>query len=162
MNQPHELNPYQTPSDQAQASPFMPSYGAQRSYGGIRRLPYFGYTFLAGVIYQVLVAAVVSAISSAGADPAILMAVIGVIFVAYMCVIFFIASKRLVNIGSNPWWCLGLIVPLLNIFVGVRCLICPEGYADHKTLDTAAKVMLGLAIACIILTVFAIVIAVNS
>lgn len=152
MNNPFETNPYQTPSSESSAMSGMPN----RTYGGIRRLPYFGFTFLAAIIYQVVVVGIVAALGGGGngnGNGGIVLGVTIVALLAYLGVLFYIAGQRLINIGSSPWWCLGLMVPLLNIFVGIRCLICPEGYSDHKTLDTPAKVILGLAIAMIVLAV---------
>ena len=134
-----------------------------RSYGGIRRLAYFGYSFLAGIIYQLVVLGLAAALGGGGGAGAggAATAGMGVAIIAcviiYFLVLLYIVSQRLINIGSSPWWCLGMIVPLLNIFVGVRCLVCPEGYADHKTLDGPAKIILGIAIAAIVLAVLAIV-----
>ena len=55
-----------------------------------------------------------------------------------------IIAQRMVNTGYSPWWCVAIIVPILNILVVIRCIACPEGYADHRTLDTAGKVIVGL------------------
>jgi uncharacterized membrane protein YhaH (DUF805 family) len=33
-----------------------------------------------------------------------------------------IAVQRLINVGLSGWWVLGLIVPLLNIWVAIQCL----------------------------------------
>ena len=46
-----------------------------------------------------------------------------------------------------------MFVPILNILVGVRALCCPEGYAHHKTLDTPAKVLIGIFIGLLVLVV---------
>ena len=68
-------------------------------------------------------------------------------------------AKRLQNQGHSGWWVLGLIVPILNIAVSVKCIAAPEGYADHKTLDTSGKIVVGLLLAAIVLTVAAIALA---
>lgn len=48
---------------------------------------------------------------------------------------------RLVNVGMSRWWALVLAIPLLNLWVGFRCLICPSGYAHHRKLDRAGVVI---------------------
>ena len=53
-------------------------------------------------------------------------------------------------------WVLGMFVPLLNIIVAVRCVAAPEGYADHKTLDTTGKIIVGIVIALIALLILAV------
>ncbi len=43
--------------------------------------------------------------------------------------------KRLTNLGMSHFWCLAIFAPILNLWVGYRCLACPAGYAYHKKLD---------------------------
>ena len=150
MNDP--INPYVTPVSAADGG-----IPVGRSYGGIRRLAYFGFTFLAAIVYNVVSLGTAGAMSGMGNDAAPIVFVIWIVmFFAYLGVIMYLVAQRLINIGSSPWWCLGMFVPILNIFVGVRCLVCPEGYNDHKKLDTPAKIMLGIAIAIILLAIIAI------
>jgi hypothetical protein len=53
---------------------------------------------------------------------------------------------RLVNLGMSRWWALVLAIPVLNLWVGFRCLVCPSGYAYHRKLDRT-----GMAIALAVL-----------
>jgi uncharacterized membrane protein YhaH (DUF805 family) len=124
-----------------------------REYGGIRRLPYFGYGFLLNVGVQVI-----QSIAAAADAPVVVLLTLPVSIIGAMA----LAYQRCLNIGMNPWWCLGLIVPLLNIFVGLRCIAYPEGYEDHKTLDTPAKVIIGLFIAMFVLIILLVVFAVMA
>lgn len=43
--------------------------------------------------------------------------------------------RRLVNLGMSRWWYLAVFAPILNLWVGYRCFVCPPGYAYHKKLD---------------------------
>jgi uncharacterized membrane protein YhaH (DUF805 family) len=52
-----------------------------------------------------------------------------------LLVIIVVGVKRFVNLGMSGAWALGLIVPLLNVWLGFRCFACPAGYAYHKKLD---------------------------
>ena len=97
---------------------------------------------------------VVQSIAIAEGAPLIALLMLPVSIIGAMA----LAYQRCVNIGMNPWWCLGLIVPILNIFVGLRCIAYPEGYEHHKTLDTPAKVLIGLFLAAFVFALFAIVI----
>ncbi|MEM8912792.1 MAG: hypothetical protein AAGC97_13580, partial [Planctomycetota bacterium] len=47
---------------------------------------------------------------------------------------------RLINQGANGWFALLAAVPIANLYVWLRCLVCPEGYAEHRTLDFVGKV----------------------
>lgn len=73
--------------------------------------------------------------------------------IVYQVLSIWVTAKRLQNLGYSGWWVLGMLVPVLNIAVGVKCFAAPEGYADHKTLDTAGKVIIGSFLAMIVLTV---------
>jgi uncharacterized membrane protein YhaH (DUF805 family) len=49
--------------------------------------------------------------------------------------------KRFQNLGMSGFWVLGLLVPLLNVWLGYRLLACPGGYAMRKKLDGAGKLV---------------------
>jgi uncharacterized membrane protein YhaH (DUF805 family) len=115
-----------------------------RNYGGIRRLPYFGYTFANGFVSKILS---VAAGAAGIAEAAILIALISLVLT------ILISVKRLKNLGHSGWWVLGLIVPILNIVVSLRMLAAPEGYADHKTLDGPGKVIIGVLIGMFVMVI---------
>ena len=58
---------------------------------------------------------------------------------------------RFRNQGSSGLWALGMFVPILNIYTGLRAMAFPEGYADHRTLDTPAKILIGVWLAFFVL-----------
>ena len=49
--------------------------------------------------------------------------------------------QRLMNLGMSRWWILAIFIPILNFWLGYRCLACPAGYAYHKKLDSAGVVL---------------------
>lgn len=109
-----------------------------RVYEGIRRLPYFLVLLGLNVVQFFFVAEMVSQKAGAASFFAVIAAFLGLSMVP--------VSMRLKNIGMDPWWCLLLLVPLVNLFVGVRCLVAPEWYEDSKELDRAGKVLVGLLV----------------
>lgn len=126
-----------------------------RVYGGVRRLPYFGYLFggyvVAGLLQFGLRTAQIQGATTAGAFSWTMFLPVAV----FEILAIWVTAKRLQNQGHSGWWVLGLIVPILNIAVSVKCIAAPEGYADHKTLDTSGKIVVGLLLAAIVLTVAA-------
>lgn len=65
-----------------------------------------------------------------------------------VAVAIYLILKRLVNVGMSRGWALLLAIPILNLWVGFRCLVCPSGYAHHRKLDRA-----GVAIALAVLVI---------
>ncbi|MEK7953153.1 GYF domain-containing protein [Luteolibacter soli] len=49
--------------------------------------------------------------------------------------------KRFRNVGMSGLWFFGLLVPVLNIWLGYRLLACPAGYSVGRKLDTAGKLV---------------------
>lgn len=65
-----------------------------------------------------------------------------------VAVLFYLVLMRLVNVGMSRWWALVLAIPVLNLWVGFRCLVCPSGFAHHRRLDR-----LGMAIALTVVVI---------
>ena len=118
--------------------------GVSRSYNGLRRLPFFGWTVLLTLVYSFGV------VLSAEA-PAIGLACMGLMLAGSL----YLYVLRFRNQGSSGLWALGMFVPLLNLYTGLRALAFPEGYADHRTLDTPARVLIGVWLLSLVLGVAA-------
>jgi GYF domain 2 len=52
-----------------------------------------------------------------------------------------LALQRLVNLGMSRWWILAVLVPILNLWLIYRWLVCPAGYGYHQKLDHAGKAL---------------------
>jgi uncharacterized membrane protein YhaH (DUF805 family) len=141
-------NPYSSP--QAFDQSLSPVTGV-RHYGGIRRLPYLGIAFGLGITQNVVLTAMASNES--------LQALVLVVLLLFLVISFVPVYYRLQNIGMNPWWCLLMLVPIANLVVGIRCLICQEGYADTKKLDTAGKIVTFIILGLFLLVLVAVILA---
>ena len=108
------------------------------NYEGIRRLPYFGYSIGAQVLFYL-------GLFLVGESGSLFL------MAALVAATAWIVVMRLKNTGWSGWWALGMLVPLLNIYVGLRAIAFPEGYSDHKTLDTPAKVIIGIFVGFFVL-----------
>ena len=135
-------NPYEA-THEVSSDPFQVG---NKSYGGIGR----GIYFFGGLGISIVQNVITAGLAAAGEGAA--MAILPVVLLTLAGTVA-LACYRMINLGSSGWWGLGIVVPLLNIFVGLRCLICPAGYADHKTLDRTGKIISGILIALLVLMV---------
>jgi len=132
---------------------------AQRVYGGIGRLAYFGLSILIGVVSNVVMSLIVSQTTPGQSQaPVIAVAIVGLLNLTASVTVIVL---RLKNLGMNGFWVLGLIVPILNLVIAVRLIAAPAGYADHKTLDTPGKWIVGIFIGLFVLALVIVAIAVS-
>jgi len=96
---------------------------------GIGRAAYLGLNLCISVFSVILMAA------ASSEDVALFINLIAVV------VAIFLVASRFKNIGYQPLWSLLAIVPIINLVIGYRCLAYPPGYANHKTLDTAGRIV---------------------
>jgi len=130
-----EQSVYQAPSADL-------SVAAASDYPGLRRLPYFLYGIAAQIAYIMMVGMF--------ADTPV---VAGAAMLVWLGVFVYLAFQRFKNIGTSGWWVCMFIVPLANIYFALKATAFPEGYEDHKTMDTAGKVLIGLFVGAIVLGV---------
>ncbi|MFN7878346.1 MAG: hypothetical protein ACK5PB_23720 [Pirellula sp.] len=135
-------NPYSSPVAFDQT--LEPSAG-NRHYGGIGRLAYLGIAIGLGIAQNVVLGLLArdEALQSLSLGGIIVFLILSLIPVYY----------RLMNIGMNPWWCLLMMVPIANLFIGIRCLVCQEGYEDTKKLDTAGKIVTFIVVGLFLLVI---------
>ena len=90
---------------------------------------------------------------------------LGLLFLPVL-IAFIVVLQRFRNLGMTRAWFLGLIVPILQFWLGYRLIACPEGYADHKKLDGIGWVLAILYwlpfVGMILAGVFAVVVLSNS
>ncbi len=58
------------------------------------------------------------------------------LYAGMLVAMIWVDIARFNNLGMSGWWILGLFVPFLNIWLKWRQFACPEGYANHRQLDT--------------------------
>jgi hypothetical protein len=61
-------------------------------------------------------------------------------------IVVWLVLLRLQNVGMSRGWAFLLMVPVVNLWIAYRCLVCPSGYAHHRKLDRV-----GVAVAFAIL-----------
>lgn len=111
-------------------------------YGGIHRTGYF---------FGMLGLTVICSILNAAAQGNLVITyLIQIIAIALSCVL---VVNRLHNIGMNGWWSLLILVPVANLFIGVKCVMCPEGYQYTKksTLLEKSSLAYSLVLLCFLL-----------
>ncbi|WP_367872734.1 hypothetical protein [Luteolibacter sp. Populi] len=111
-------------------------------HGGIGRLVYLGITVLLTIVQRLFATyGLQLSGSSAGAGWGL--------FIVFTCIAFIPAYFRLKNAAMNPWTCLLLVVPILNLVILFRCYAYQEGYGEVKRLDKAGRI-----VAIIFITLF--------
>lgn len=147
-------NPYTPPETPPNDIWNRPSYARSpeaKSYGGIGRMKYFALTLAIGFAQNTL-------ISGDGKESSLIFAVFG----ASLLASFYVVAQRLINVGMKPWMCVLSIVPIVNFFIGYRCLVCPEGYEDNKKLDKAGKILVWVYAFLVLMVISAMVILMTA
>lgn len=144
------INPYGVSSETLAAS--RARFEMPLEYPGIGRLVYFLVHIGTAIASYVLIFALVMIAlgsKSRGFPTAglLLLMAVAALFSLYMSV------KRLQNLGMSGWAILWALVPIMNLWIQWRMFACPAGYEDHRTLDTAGKVISGIAIGMLALAV---------
>ncbi|WP_152052635.1 hypothetical protein [Tautonia marina] len=134
-------NPYEAPRAELAAPP--PAEG--KTYGGIGRGLYLGLGFLSWVALGVLLEGLSVAWPEVYDQGSL------IIMAAQIAGMICLSGLRIRNMGQSFWWGLALIVPVYGLIVLIRCLAYPEGWSDHRTLDTPGKIIGSLIAAVIIL-----------
>ena len=107
---------------------------SSKSHGGIGRLAFLGITVLLWIL-QRLIRYGLPPSASSSSD------VLWGIFIIFTCVVSVPAYFRLKNAAMNPWTCLLLLVPILNLMILLRCFAYQEGYGEVKRLDKAGRIV---------------------
>lgn len=148
-------NPYhvseRTRNSVAQSRPDAPI-----EHPGYGRLRYFLSLFVITIVFYAILFAVMFAVfrnssaSGAGAGAAVAMALLVLLVIATS---IYFGLKRLQNLGMSGWAMLWSLVPIMNIWITWRMVACPAGYEHHRELDTAAKVITGIWIGMMALSI---------
>jgi uncharacterized membrane protein YhaH (DUF805 family) len=144
-----DQNPYSPPAAEISADQAMPG---QATFPGLRRLPYFLWSIALGVGFVILMA-IGGAIAGATNSPEAMIIVMAIGYIALFVVAIILGVKRLNNLGTSGAWILLMFVPIVSIGLSIFLIAFPEGYTKHRTLDTAAKVIIGIFVAFIVLAI---------
>jgi len=150
-------NPFVTPEDQSAHNPFAvesqldPTVDIQtgkKIYGGLSRTGWLVW----GILLQLLpagalifgfgyVALFANVLTIAGQSVSLISIMVYLLFQVPLLIV---TGLRFKNIGVSPFWTLTVLIPYFNFITGLICLICPEGYRDHRKLDRAAYFIVGM------------------
>lgn len=122
-------------------------------YPGYGRLRYFLSTIVITVVfYGILFALVFASLSGNGSGGG---SAAGMLLIVLLMIVssVYIGLQRLKNLGMSGWAILWALVPFMNIWIAWRMMACPAGYEDHRTMDTAAKVITGLWVGLLVLSI---------
>ncbi|MFC4991221.1 DUF4339 domain-containing protein [Rubritalea tangerina] len=146
VSPPAAVNPYQSPTanqeedDNALSEAMEARRGNQ--YPGMGRLVYW---IVPTLITIVLVGIGVAAMGVLAKDsPEMGMPVVVVMLAVIFLVFLMTTFSRLKNLGMSRWNILWSVVPIAHIWLSFRLYVCPAGYHNHRKLDTAGKVLVGL------------------
>ena len=150
VKSPATVNPYSVSPNTLAASranrPDMPL-----EYPGLGRLAYFLSTIGICIVFYIILFFVVFAAFSSK-SMAGMVGALAILFPLVVAGTMFLGSKRTINLGMSGWAVLWSLVPFMNLWIAWRMMACPAGYEDHRTLDTAGKVISGLWIGLIVLS----------
>jgi uncharacterized membrane protein YhaH (DUF805 family) len=112
---------------------------------GYGRLRYFLSLFVTTIVFYAILFAVMFAMFKGGdgsaAGPGVAMALL---FLLVVVSSIYFGVQRLKNLGMSGWAMLWSLVPIMNVWITWRMVACPAGYEHHRMLDTPAKVITGL------------------
>ena len=149
-------NPFVPPEDQSAYNPFAveslldPTVDIEtgkKIYGGLSRTGWLVWGILLQLLPSGLIFWSLYGVSSAslltfsGRSVSLLSIMVSLLF---QLPILLVTGLRFKNIGWSPFWALTTLIPYFNLITGLICLICPEGYRDHRKMDRAAYFLVGL------------------
>lgn len=134
---PEPATPYTAPK----SLPSREQFG-EIAYGGIGRLAFFlAPLVIVAAFISVLVMVFGASMSVETVSEPVMAGGVIALYAGVFIAIIWINIARLKNLAMSGWWVLGLIVPILNVWLQWRQFACPEGYANHRELDTIGKVL---------------------
>jgi uncharacterized membrane protein YhaH (DUF805 family) len=121
-------------------------------YNGYGRLRYFLTIMIMTVLFYGISFAIIFGLSASNSMSPLTVALVTLVLMGGFTVAsLYVGALRTRNLGMSGWAVLWTFVPIMNFWIGWRMIACPEGYEDHRTLDTPAKVITGVWIGLILL-----------
>ena len=125
-------NPYATPTDPGSL------YSIDYEPGGIGRFAFVFSILVLGFLLIFIAVTGTPILATVIGNAQIAALLLGIGFTAFMLWPY---GLRLKNTGMNPWAALLTLVPFINIYITLRCLAFPKGYAITKKLDIPGKII---------------------
>ncbi|MEP2776839.1 MAG: DUF4339 domain-containing protein [Luteolibacter sp.] len=112
----------------------------QGKWGGASRSTFIFLCYIFPILWIIGVGYAATFLKEKLDEEILRMATLG-FYVLPFIIVFMVVLQRFRNLGMSRAWFLGLIVPFLNWWLCYRLIACPEGYQDHKKLDTIGWVL---------------------
>ncbi|GEM_PF-919919 len=133
------INPYETPQVPTDEEFYAAAREQPNGYGGIGRLAYFLLSIGHSIAIQFIAFVLNFSSFTESNEPSLLIA-FGLLTVSTV-ISFYLLFSRFKNIGMSRWWTLGLVVPILNIFVSIWLISRQEGWVETRKLDGPGKIV---------------------
>jgi len=157
-------NPYQAPeSNVTQATnnrPYQPKiFTPEGRIGRLRYLAYGMISYLCIIPVIAIIGGIIAATSGGSGELGIVGGLlIGVVYIALIVFSFILAKRRLNDLNQSGWLSLLLIIPLVNIIVGLWLLFAPGKKESNKYGAYPVKNPVGIVILAIGMPVLMIII----
>jgi uncharacterized membrane protein YhaH (DUF805 family) len=144
-------------SERTYQEPVRQDFEVEAQYPGYGRLRYFLTNLVVTAVFYAGIFAVALMLfnSAGGSEDAGAAGGIGMLLLMLIMMVatFYIAYKRVINLGMSGVAVLWTLVPFVNLWIGWRMVACPPGYEHHRTLDAPAKIITGIFLGMIALVV---------
>lgn len=131
---PPTPSPSPQPNHPATQQPLQPTPTEALQPGGTNRRGYLFVTLIFPALWAVITSFMANFIGGE-IDPNLLNNIVTASYLIPLLISIAATASRFRNLYMSRLWLLGLLIPILNLWLGYRLFACPHGYAVHHKLD---------------------------